>query len=101
LFMCAFMEAGLSVFKLDDLLSCSIDTNVTWVDFKKREVRPYGNLPVWIGYDPSRSGDGAAVVVIAPPLKSGGKFRVLEKIVMRDRAWQWQANRIKELTEKY
>ncbi|MCO1336013.1 terminase family protein [Microbulbifer sp. OS29] len=101
LFMCAFMEAGLSVFKLDDLLSCSIDTNVTWVDFKKREVRPYGNLPVWIGYDPSRSGDGAAVVVIAPPLKSGGKFRVLEKIVMRNRAWQWQANRIKELTEKY
>ncbi|WP_444901708.1 terminase large subunit domain-containing protein [Microbulbifer sp. SSSA007] len=101
LFMCAFMEAGLSVFNLGDLLNCAVDSNVTWVDFKSKQVRPYGNHPVWIGYDPSRSGDGAAVIVVAPPLKPGGKFRVLEKIVMRNRAWQWQAERIKELTEKY
>lgn len=101
LFMCAFLEAGLSVFKLDDLLAASVDTNVIWVDFKTRQKRPYGNHPVWIGYDPSRSGDGAAIVVVAPPLKDGDKFRVLEKHVIRNRAWQWQANRIKELTEKY
>jgi uncharacterized protein YjcR len=101
LFMCAFMEAGLSVFKLDDLLSAAVDTNVVWVDFKTKQKRPYGNHPVWIGYDPSRSGDGAAIVVLAPPLKEGEKFRVLEKIVMRNRAWQWQANRIRELIEKY
>ncbi|WP_299594325.1 terminase family protein [uncultured Microbulbifer sp.] len=101
LFMCAFMEAGLSVFKLEDLLTAAVDTNVVWVDFKARSTRPYGNHPVWIGYDPSRSGDGAAIVVVAPPIKEGEKFRVLEKIVMRNRAWQWQANRIKELTEKY
>ncbi|WP_445357296.1 terminase large subunit domain-containing protein [Microbulbifer sp. ANSA002] len=101
LFMCAFMEAGLSVFKLDDLLTAAVDTDVVWVDFKAKQKRPYGNHPVWIGYDPSRSIDGAAVVVLAPPLKEGGKFRVLEKIVMRNRAWQYQANRIKELTEKY
>ncbi|MFA0810836.1 terminase large subunit domain-containing protein [Microbulbifer epialgicus] len=100
-YMCAFMEAGLSVFKLGDLLDCSIDSEEIWRDFKKDKERPYGNHPVWIGYDPSRSGDGAAVIVIAPPLKPGGKFRVLEKIVMRNRAWQWQAERIKELTEKY
>jgi len=101
LFMCAFMEAGLSVFKLDDLLTAAVDTNVVWVDFKARQKQPYGNHPVWVGYDPSRSGDGAAIVVVAPPIKEGEKFRVLEKIVMRNRAWQWQANRIKELTEKY
>ncbi|WP_299940146.1 terminase family protein [uncultured Microbulbifer sp.] len=101
LFKCAFMEAGLSVFKLEDLLAAAVDTDVLWVDFKAKQKRPYGNHPVWIGYDPSRSGDGAAVVVLAPPLKEGDKFRVLEKIVMRNRAWQWQANRIRELTEKY
>lgn len=101
LFMCAFMEAGLSVFKLDDLLACAVDTNVLWVDFKARAKDPFGNRPVWIGYDPSRSGDGAAIVVVAPPIKDGERFRVLEKIVIRNRAWQWQANRIKELTEKY
>ncbi|MFC6633545.1 terminase large subunit domain-containing protein [Microbulbifer taiwanensis] len=101
LFMCAFLEAGLSVFKLDDLLAAAVDSDVVWVDFKTRQQRPYGNHPVWIGYDPSRTGDGAAIVVIAPPLKDGQPFRVLEKIVIRNRAWQWQANRIRELTEKY
>ncbi|WKD48349.1 terminase large subunit domain-containing protein [Microbulbifer spongiae] len=101
LFMCAFLEAGLSVFNLNDLLAAAVDTNVIWVDFHAKQKRPYGNHPVWIGYDPSRSGDGAAIVVVAPPLKEGDKFRVLEKIVLRNRAWQYQANRIRELTEKY
>ncbi|WP_299580894.1 terminase family protein [uncultured Microbulbifer sp.] len=100
-YMCAFMEAGLSVFKLEDLLSAAVDVDIAWKDYKINNQRPYGNHPVWIGYDPSRSIDGAAIVVLAPPLKEGGKFRVLEKIVMRNRAWQYQANRIKELTEKY
>ncbi|WP_226648154.1 terminase large subunit domain-containing protein [Microbulbifer variabilis] len=100
-YMCAFMEAGLSVFKLDDLLSAAVDSDSTWKDYKRKNQRPYDNHPVWIGYDPSRSGDGAAIVVLAPPLKEGEKFRVLEKIVMRNRAWQWQANRMRELIEKY
>ncbi|MBL4761379.1 MAG: terminase family protein [Gammaproteobacteria bacterium] len=100
LFMCAFMEAGLSVFKLDDLFKCAVDSNVTWVDFKRKQLRPYGNLPVWIGYDPARRGDKSTVVVIAPPLKEGGKFRVLEKINLRG-SFPFQANRIEELTIKY
>ena len=57
LFMCALMEAGASVFSLNDLLNCAIDSNVTWVDFKAKQKRPYGNHPVWIGYDPARTGD--------------------------------------------
>lgn len=100
LFMCAFMEAGQSVFKLNDLLDCSVDSNVIWVDFKRRQKRPYGNLPVWIGYDPARHGDKSSVVVIAPPLQEGGKYRLLEKIFLKG-AFTYQANRIKELTEKY
>jgi len=100
LFMCAFMEAGQSVFKLDDLLNCAVDSNVVWVDFKARQKRPFGNRPVWIGYDPARTGDTSSVVVVAPPLKEGEKFRILEKHKLKG-AFAYQANRIKELTEKY
>lgn len=100
LFMCAFMEAGLSVFKLDDLLAASVDSNVVWVDFKAKTVRPYGNMPVWIGYDPARFGDRSMVVVVAPPLKEGGKFRVLEKMDVKG-TFKHQAARIKELMTRY
>lgn len=100
LFMCAFMEAGLSVFKLGDLLSCAVDSNVVWVDFKTGTLRPYGNLPVWVGYDPARRGDKSTVVVVAPPLKPGEKFKVLEKITLRG-AWIAQANEIEKICERY
>ncbi len=100
LFMCAFMEAGLSVFKLGDLLNCAVDSNIVWVDFKTGTVRPYGNLPVWIGYDPARRGDKSTVVVLAPPLAEGKKFRILEKLTLRG-AWRHQANEIKKLSDKY
>lgn len=100
LFMCAFMEAGLSVFKLGQLLNCAVDSNVIWVDFKKGQLRPYGNKPVWIGYDPARVGDKSAVVVLAVPLNATEKFRVLESITLRG-AWRSQANEIKTLCEKY
>jgi uncharacterized protein YjcR len=100
LFMCAFMEAGLSVFKLGQLLNCAVDSNVVWVDFKKGTVRPYGNNPVWLGYDPARRGDKSSVVIVAPPLTEGGKFRVLENVILRG-AWRHQANEIKALTQKY
>jgi uncharacterized protein YjcR len=100
LFMCAFMEAGASVFKLDDLLGCAVDTNVVWLDFKTRTKRPYGNNPVWLGYDPARVGDRSTVVAMAPPLAEGGKFKVLEKLDLKG-SFKHQAARIKELTEKY
>ncbi|MGH1374411.1 MAG: terminase large subunit domain-containing protein [Cellvibrionaceae bacterium] len=100
LFMCAFMEAGASVFNLDDLLSAAVDTNVVWVDFQLRKKRPYGEHPVWIGYDPARVGDRSTVVVIAPPLEDGGKFKVLEKIDLKG-TFKYQASTIKRLTEKY
>jgi len=100
LFMCAFMEAGASVFNLDDLLSAAVDTNVVWVDFKARQKRPFGNNPVWIGYDPARVGDRSTVVVVAPPLEDGGKFKVLEKIDLKG-TFRYQASKIKKLTEKY
>ncbi len=100
LFMCAFMEAGLSVFKLGDLLNCAVDSNVVWVDFQTGTIRPYGNKPVWIGYDPARRGDKSSVVVLGVPLAPGEKFRVLEKITLRG-SWISQANEIEKLCGKY
>ena len=100
LFMCAFMEAGASVFNLNDLLACAVDTSVVWVDFKARQKRPYGNHPVWIGYDPARVGDRSTVVVVAPSLEDGGKFKLLEKLDLKG-TFKHQASRIKALTEKY
>lgn len=100
LFMCAFMEAGASVFNLQDLLNCAVDSNVVWVDFKARQKRPYGNYPVWLGYDPARVGDRSTVCVIAPPLAEGGKFRVLEKVDLKG-TFKYQASKIKDLTERY
>ena len=100
LFMCKFIEAGLSVFALSDLLGCAVDSSVTWVDFKRKEVRPYGNNPVWIGYDPARVGDKSSVSVIAPPMEPNGKFRVLEKLNLKG-TFKHQASKIEELTHRY
>ena len=64
LFMCQFGEQGDSVFSLADLLDCGVDSNVVWVDFKTKEKRPYGNLPVWAGYDPARVGDKSIFAIV-------------------------------------
>ncbi|MEH6649972.1 MAG: terminase family protein [Motiliproteus sp.] len=100
LFECQFIDDTASVFKLAMLEKCLVDRH-DWRDFKPDAARPFGNQPVWIGYDPSRTRDGACIVVVAPPLKPGGKFRVLEKITLHNCAWQFQAQTIKELTKKY
>ena len=100
LFMCAFLQAGASVFALQDLLACAVDSNVVWVDFKTKQKRPFGNYPVWLGYDPARVGDRSTVVVVAPPLKPGGKFRVLEKHHLKG-TFKYQASQIQALTERY
>ena len=100
LFLCKFIDDSQSVFQLAELEHC-IGDRADWRDFKPGTDRPFGNKPVWIGYDPSRSIDGASIVVIAPPTRAGGKFRVLEKITMFNQAWQYQAAVIKELWERY
>ncbi|CRN00982.1 terminase ATPase subunit [Pseudomonas sp. 34 E 7] len=42
-------------------------------------MRPFGDRQVWVGYDPAETGDYSGLVVVAPPLVPGGKFRVLER----------------------
>lgn len=100
LFMCHFLEAGLSVFKLDDLLKCSVDSIDRWPDYAANDDRPFLNRPVWMGYDPARKGDKSCVVIVSPPAKPGAKFRVLKRIYLGG-SFQNQANRIKSLTEQF
>lgn len=99
LFRCKFIDDSASFFRLSELQRCLADSS-EWKDFNPLSDTPY-KLPVWIGYDPSRSVDGSCIVVVAPPRRTRGKFRVLEKITMLNQTWEVQAETIKELTKKY
>ena len=100
LFYCKFIDSTQSAFGLKDLERCYSDLSL-WEDYKPDDERPYGNSPVWLGYDPSRTRDDATCVVIAPPLETGGKFRILEKHSWRGQSFKYQAEQVKKLTERF
>ncbi len=100
LFMCEFVDDTQSVFKLSDLEKCYADTE-TWTDFDPNAERPLGNMPVWGGYDPSRSRDDASFVIVAPPLKEGGAYRLIARYKWLDKSYLWQSERIRELVGRY
>ncbi|BBE51124.1 Putative ATPase subunit of terminase [Ferriphaselus amnicola] len=101
LLMCQFIDDGQSVFPLAVMQRCMVDSWVVWEDFKPFALRPLGNREVWIGYDPSNSGDSAALVVIAPPLVQGGKFRIIDRVQFKGMDYEEQARRIHKVTECY
>jgi len=101
LYECVFIDDALSVFKLEDLQFCLVDAWEAWADYRPTLKRPFGDLPVWIGYDPSRTRDDASCVVIAPPAVDGGKFRCLEKLRFNNMDFEAQAKAIRKLTERY
>lgn len=101
LFMCEFIDDSMSVFPLAMLQPCMVDAYEEWQDFRPFSPRPYIG-PVWVGYDPSLTGDAAALVVVAPPSIAGsGKFRVLEKHQFRGMDFADQAEAIRKITKKY
>lgn len=101
LLMCQFIDDTASVFPLHELQKCMVDAWVDWTDFKPFTTRPYGDNPVWIGYDPALSGDSAGMVIIAPPRTAGGKFRVLERMQFRGMDFAAQAEAIRQSTIRY
>jgi hypothetical protein len=70
-------------------------------DFAPFADNPFGSRPVWMGYDPSHTGDSAGCVVLAPPVVAGGKFRILERHQWKGMDFATQAESIRQLTEKY
>ena len=101
LLMCNFIDDTESVFPLSELQKCMVDAWVDWLDYKPFTMRPYGDNPVWIGYDPANTGDSAGLVILAPPRTPGGQFRVLEKTQFRGMDFAAQAEEIRQATIRY
>lgn len=104
LFMCEFVDDSESMFPFGLMRRAMVDSWDTWSkDFDPFQLRPYGDREVWIGYDPAESaaGDDAALVIIAPPIVPGGKFRVLEKHRLKGKDFQEQAAFILAQLDRY
>lgn len=104
LLMCDFVDDIASIFSLELMQRCLVDSWDVWEDFQPELYRPYGYRAVWIGYDPAKGtegGDSAGCVVIAPPLMPGAAFRILERHQWRGMDFRAQAEAIKQLTERY
>ncbi|WGE76357.1 terminase large subunit domain-containing protein [Actinobacillus equuli] len=103
LYMCEFMDENTGVFKFAMIQRCCVDSMEVWKDynFTMGYARPYGNREVWLGYDPSYSGDRSALVVIAPPKADGLDFRLLEYKTYKGADFQEQAQEILAMCERY
>lgn len=102
LLMCGFVDESFSTFPLTMLMGCHVDSWDAWAhDWKPFALRPFAQKPVWIGYDPSHTGDAAGLVVLAPPDKPGGIFRVLERMQFKGADFEAQAEQIRKLTQRY
>lgn len=101
LLMCEFMDDTSSVFGFEELLACGVDSLVAWRDFNRTLNRPLGLTPVLVGYDPSRTRDNAALVVLSEPRAKGAPYRILEKHEWRGMDFVSQAAAIKRITERY
>ncbi|EGQ8192689.1 terminase large subunit domain-containing protein [Vibrio parahaemolyticus] len=100
LFMCVFVDGSLSVFKFSDLEKGMVD-DAHWQDFKPNNKRPFANREVWLGYDPSRTRDNACLVVVAPPVVAGERFRVLEKHYWKGLNFQYHVAEIDKVFQRY
>lgn len=102
LFMCAFMDDGESIFPLASLQNCRVDAWEDWEHFYKPfAIRPLGNMPVWLGYDPSDTGDAAGLVIALPPQFDGDKFRIIETLRLHGNDYETQGGLIKEKLKQY
>lgn len=104
LFGCQFIDDSKSMFPFSIMRPCMVDSWDAWEDdYDFYALLPFGNGEVWIGYDPQESaaGDDGACVVVAPPKKPGGKFRVLEKFRWKGLDFEEQADKIQELLHRY
>lgn len=102
LLMCQFIDDGASIFPLNMIQPCMVDSWERWADdYKPFHHRPLGNKPVWVGYDPAENGDSAGLVVVAPPAVDNGKFRILERIQFRGMDFKAQAEMIRQTTLRY
>lgn len=108
LFECEDVDDSESSFPFARIAPARVDTFFKWRDFKPALLdipggRPFGDKPVWVGYDPNKQGrDDAALMVVAPPDNLGtGKFRVLDKYRLNGLDFAGQADFIKRIAGIY
>jgi len=107
LFECEDIDDSESSFPYVRLAPARVDSFYKWRDFSPALIeipggRPFGDKPVWLGYDPNKQGrDDAALAVLAPPEKPGGKFRVLEKLRLNGLDFAGQADAIHAVCRRY
>lgn len=98
-FMCKFIDDANSIFNLGTMMTCYAKAEYT--DYNENAPRPFGNLPVAIGYDPSRKRDNASMAILAIPLKPGGKWRVLKTLSFTGKNFRYQANEIQRIVDTH
>lgn len=105
LFNCVFLDDSQSMFPMEQMRRCLIDSWDRWDDYQPYALRPFGDGEVWLGYDPNASetgtGDDAALVAVAPPERAGGTFRILEKKRLRGLDFAGQAEVIRQWCRRY
>lgn len=108
LYECEFVDDAASSFPWARLAPARVDSFFKWRDFRPALLdipggRPFGDKPVWLGYDPNKQGrDDAALAVIAPPDQPGvGKLRILDKYRLNDLDFQGQADFIRSIAARY
>ncbi|XAI96254.1 hypothetical protein [Microcystis phage Mae-JY29] len=101
-FLCLFVDDTQSAFNWAMLQPAMVDAFYKWKDYKPAELRPFGNKPVWLGYDPNDQGrDDAQLMVIAPPETPRGKFRLLEKVRLSGEDYAGQDRAIHRIAMRY
>lgn len=104
LLMCEFVDDSQSAFPMMTMQRCMVDSWDLWRDWKPFAQRPFGNAPVWLGYDPAGDGegsDGAGLVVLAPAKNRNDRHRILEKHRIKGQDYEAQAEFIRQITQRY
>ena len=101
-YRCQPIDDSFSVFKLSDVLACGVDPLSWYPDFDPDyPMRPAGNIPMSVGYDPAGIGDNAAISVCTRPYGWHEKFRLFEKQRYRGMVASQQAQKMVDIHRRY
>ena len=100
LFMGIPIDDAQSVFSLALLMSCMIKSD-EWTDYHPKKERPFLNMPVSIGYDPSATGDGASLAILDVPQSYDKPFRLLTIYRFYGKNFTHQAESIRDYVDRH
>lgn len=104
LLMCLFVDDSQSAFPLSLVHPCMVDSLEVWDDYRPYAPRPVGDRGVWVGYDPTgtgEDGDGAGLVVVLPARSLAERHRVIERLRLKGEDYAAQAQQIRDLQSRY